>query len=160
MTRKLIQVLKWLTEETVLAIHDAQLAEHGVGEGVSDLGLLQSALARPLNLIAYGSPDTANLAAAYAFGIAKNRPFVDGNKRTAFVVAESFIKLNGYALLANDIDCVVVMLRLAEGAIGEQELAKWFRDNISPTTLSGLHEEAAAFIPATKPRRRKRRARS
>lgn len=133
---------QWLNEETVLAIHSEQLDEHGGGRGIRDIGLLQSALARPLNLHMYESPDCADLAAAYAFGISKNHPFVDGNKRTAFVVAETFIMINGYLLSADDVECVLIMLKLAEGGISEGELASWFREYIA---AGGLADEAAAF---------------
>lgn len=92
-----------------------------------DVGLLASAMARPQNLALYGTPDAADLAAAYAFGIARNHPFVDGNKRTAAVVSETFLGLNGYALRASDAELVVAMVSLAAGELSEAELADWFR---------------------------------
>ena len=92
----------WIEEAVVLAVHEEQLAEHGGAVGIRDLGLLQSALARPQHLVAYGKPDVAALAAAYGYGIARNHPFMDGNKRTAFTVTELFLTLNGYELLADD----------------------------------------------------------
>lgn len=115
----------WLRIEAILAAHDDQLAEHGGGVGVRDQGLLESALARPLNLHAYGEPSLPRLAAAYAFGIARNHPFVDGNKRTALVAAELFLGLNGWDLTATDVECVEVFLSLAAGELGEEELAAW-----------------------------------
>jgi death-on-curing protein len=117
----------WIDESVVLAIHDEQLAEHGGASGVRDLGLLQSALARPQNLAAYGSPDAADLAAAYAFGVVRNHPFVDGNKRTAFVAAELFLELNGHTLQSDDEDCVLTMLKLASGDMPEADFAAWIR---------------------------------
>lgn len=114
-----------------MAAHAEQLAEHGGGEGVRDAGMLDSAMARPQNLAAYGEPDAAALAAAYAFGIARNHPFVDGNKRTAAVVSETFLVLNGYALDVTDAELVVAFLALAAGELPEAELADWFREHLS-----------------------------
>jgi death-on-curing protein len=119
----------WLRLEVILAAHDEQLAEHGGGAGVRDPGLLESALARPLNLFAYGDPSLPTLAAAYAFGIARNHPFVDGNKRTAAVAAELFLGLNGLDLTADDVDLVRTFLALAAGEISEEELAAWIDRN-------------------------------
>jgi death-on-curing protein len=121
----------WVDARDALAIHDAQLAEHGGASGARDQGLLESALARPQNLAAYAEPDAAALAASYAFGIARNHPFVDGNKRTALVVLEFFLALNGQTLTADDVDCVVTMLALADGTLSEKELAGWIRANSS-----------------------------
>lgn len=116
--------------DVVLAIHDEQLAEHGGMKGLRDESLLLSALARPQNLAAYGKPDLADLAASYALGIARNHPFIDGNKRTALVVAAGvFLPLNGYKLTASDGETVRVMLAVADGTIPDEELAKWFRDH-------------------------------
>ena len=121
----------WVLEEVALAIHDAQLAEHGGIAGIRDPGLLSSALARPKNLEAYGEDvEAATLAAAYAFGIAKNHPFLDGNKRTAFVVMELFLNLNGWLLAANDEDCIATMQSLAAGDLSENNLAAWLRQHI------------------------------
>jgi len=114
------------------AAHAEQLAEHGGGDGVRDSGLLVSALARPQNLLAYGEPDAAALAAAYAFGIARNHPFVDGNKRTAAIVAETFLTLNGFALDVTDAELVVAFVALAAGELTESELADWFRSHHRP----------------------------
>lgn len=122
----------WVDSEVVLAIHDEQLAEHGGATGVRDVDGLESALARAANLASYGNPDVAALAASYAFGIARNHPFVDGNKRTAYVVAELFLALNGMGLIASDASAVLNMLALASGEIGEDEFAAWLRDNIRP----------------------------
>ena len=121
----------WVTDSVVLAIHEAQLAEHGGIAGTRDDALLSSALARPLNLEAYGEkPDAASLAAAYAFGIARNHPFLDGNKRTAFVVMELFLNLNGWILNADDADCISTMLSLAAGNLSENAVADWLREHI------------------------------
>ena len=120
----------WISELFAIAIHDRQLAEHGGPSGTRDNTLLQSALSKPQNLNAYGDPDLAELAASYAFGIARNHPFVDGNKRTAFVVCETFLALNGVELTANDVDCVLIMQDLAAGEITEAEFAAWVRNNL------------------------------
>jgi death-on-curing protein len=121
---------EWLSKAVILAIHDEQLAEHGGGEGVRDDGLLDAALARPRNRLAYdAAADLAALAAAYAFGLARNHPFIDGNKRTAFVAVELFLDLNGMSLAASDADCVLTMLRLAAGEIEEDAFADWLRAN-------------------------------
>ncbi|HKY94011.1 MAG TPA: type II toxin-antitoxin system death-on-curing family toxin [Kiloniellales bacterium] len=123
---------RWLSKAATLAFHEEQIGEHGGAFGVRDLGLLESALARPENLAAYGDPDAADLAAAYAFGIAKNHPFVDGNKRTAAVLMETFLDLNGQELTADDASLVVVVLALAAGDMSEAELAQWLRENLKP----------------------------
>jgi death on curing protein len=120
----------WVSPEVALAAHQEQIAEHGGGEGVRDQRLLESAMARPLNLFAYGEPTAAELAASYAYGIARNHPFVDGNKRTAAVVSETFLMLNGHDLLASDAELVVAFLALAAGDLSEEELAQWFRDHL------------------------------
>jgi death on curing protein len=121
----------WVLESVVYALQEAQLAEHGGIAGVRDEGLLASALARPHNLVAYGEEvDAASLAAAYAFGIARNHPFLDGNKRTAFVVMELFLNLNGWTLNAGDEDCISTMLDLAAGNLSEKALTTWVRDRL------------------------------
>jgi death-on-curing protein len=122
----------WLLEETLTAIHHRQIAEHGGTEGLRDESLLLSALARPQNLLAYGelAPDLASLAAAYAYGIARNHPFVDGNKRTVLVAARTFLILNGVNLEATQDDKVLTFLNLAEGTISEEQLADWIRKRI------------------------------
>lgn len=118
----------WIQRAVVLAAHDEQLAEHGGPSGIRDDNMLESALARPQNLLAYGEPDIAELAAAYAFGIARNHPFVDGNKRTAFVAMVLFLALNKKSLTAEPADCVLTMLKLAAGEITEADLAIWIRN--------------------------------
>ena len=121
---------QWVAESAALAIHEAQLAEHGGKAGIRDAGLLASALARPVNLEAYGEDvDAAALAASYAFGIARNHPFFDGNKRTAFVVMELFLNLNGWTLDADDADCIATMQALAAGELSEKTLVKWLRQH-------------------------------
>ena len=126
MTRKWV----WIATEVALAAHAEQLAEHGGGDGIRDAGMLDSAMSRPQNLAQYGDPDAAALAAAYAFGIARNHPFTDGNKRTAAVVSETFLMLNGYALGATDAELVVAFVALAAGELSEDELADWFRQHL------------------------------
>jgi len=122
----------WLLEETVIAIHHRQIAEHGGGEGLRDEGLLSSALARPQNLLAYGQPppDLAALAAAYAYGIARDHPFVDGNKRTALIAARTFLLLNGVNLEAGQDDKFLTFQSLAAGSLTEDEVAGWIRKRI------------------------------
>jgi death-on-curing protein len=121
-------VWRWVAENTIYAVHDEQIAEHGGLAGVRDKALLLSVLARPQQLEVYGNPDVADLAAAYAVGIARNHPFLDGNKRTAIVVAGGvFLPLNGYELVADNREIVRVMLAVAEGLMDDAELAAWFR---------------------------------
>lgn len=120
----------WIDPAVLLAVHDEQLAEHGGASGTRDLGLFESALARPRNLAQYGSPDLADLAAAYGFGLARNPPFVDGNKRTAFVAVELFLALNAVALLADDASCVSTMLAVAAGQMDEAAFAQWLRQHV------------------------------
>ncbi|MBE7375537.1 type II toxin-antitoxin system death-on-curing family toxin [Pseudomonas lopnurensis] len=125
-------MIVWIGKALALAIHDRQLAEHGGGSGVRDEGLLDSALARPQQLHAYGepAPDLTDLAASLAFGLARNHPFVDGNKRTAAVLCEVFIELNNGKLLADDLELYPQYLGLAEGSIDEAEFARWLRTRI------------------------------
>ena len=120
----------WIATEVALAAHAEQLSEHGGADGVRDAGALESAMMRPRNLFEYGETDAAALAAAYAYGIARNHPFADGNKRTAAVVAETFLMLNGHALGASDAELVVAVLALAAGELSEEELADWFRGHL------------------------------
>ena len=122
----------WIEPAVILAIHEEQLADHGGPVGTRDAGLLASALGRPAHLEGYGNPDAADLAAAYAFGIARNHPFIDGNKRTAFVAAELFLALNGDRLAAEDANCVTHMLALAAGDLDEASLAAWLRQHLQP----------------------------
>ena len=121
---------RWLSKRLILELHERQLAEHGGASGIRDEGLLESALARPLNLFAYGEGDAPALAAAYAFGLARNHPFIDGNKRTAFVACELFLAANAIALTASDEECLATMLSLASSEIGEAEFAAWLRENV------------------------------
>lgn len=117
----------WLDSSIAIAIHDRQLAEHGGGQGVRDFTLLDSALARPINRWHYGDQDYANLAAAYAHGVARNHPFVDGNKRTAWVLARLFLMLNGQELKFDKQNATRTMIALAAGELTEDEMADWFR---------------------------------
>lgn len=117
----------WLDATDALAIHDRQLAEHGGGTGVRDPGMLESALGRPVNRWAYGEDDRCALAAAYAFGVARNHPFIDGNKRTAWVLARLFLALNRVAVAFSPEDAINTVLALAAGELSEEELAGWFR---------------------------------
>lgn len=123
----------WISAAVALAAHAEQLVEHGGGDGVRDAGALDSAMMRPRNLADYGDPDAAALAAAYAYGIARNHPFVDGNKRTAAVISETFLMLNGFRLTASDAEMVVAFVALAAGELTEYELADWFRLRLTPT---------------------------
>ena len=120
----------WIVRDVVLSVHDEQLSEHGGQSGVRDLGLLESALARPQNQYAYGETSIARLAASYAFGLSRNHPFLDGNKRTSLVVAELFLALNGLELAASDAECVTTFLALAAGDLTEEELAGWIGSHV------------------------------
>lgn len=144
-------MILWIERALALAIHERQLAEHGGGSGVRDEALLESALARPQQLFAYGDPppDLASLAASLAFGLARNHPFVDGNKRTAAVACELFLALNDAVLLATNIELYPVYLALADGSLSEAEFADWLRPRISMETGSAVNE----------PKRKYRRAR-
>lgn len=124
----------WVDLDVVLAIHDEQLAEHGGQPGVRDHGLLESALGRPRNQFAYGAQSITRLAASYDFGISRNHPFLDGNKRTSLVVAELFLELNGHELLASDVQCVSTFLQLAAGELSEDQLAEWIAANSAALT--------------------------
>lgn len=120
----------WVDLAVAISAHGEQLAEHGGAAGVRDMSMLESAMARPLNLVAYGEPDIADLAASYAFGIARNHPFIDGNKRTAAVVSETFLVLNGHALACDDVELVTTFLALAAGELTAEVLADWFRRHV------------------------------
>lgn len=122
---------RFISVDVALAVHDRQLAEHGGPAGVKDLGLLESALARPINKHAYGEDDPCALAAAYAFGVARNHPFVDGNKRTAWVLARLFLALNAVELSFGKQEAIEMMLALAAGEIGEDQVAAWFRAHLT-----------------------------
>ena len=119
----------WIERDAVLAIHEEQLIEHGGGNGIRDAHFLDSALAKPQQLANYGTPDAFDLAAAYAFGIARNHPFVDGNKRTAWVVARVFLLLHGWDRDATDADSYLSMLQLAAGEMPQDPFAAWLRAN-------------------------------
>lgn len=123
----------WIDDLLVAALHRRQLAEHGGADGIRDAGLLESALNRPKQLFHYGDPppDIAALAAAYAFGVAKNHPFFDGNKRTSCVIYELFLELNGYRLNAVETEEYQIFIALASGDLSEEGLANWIRRNIS-----------------------------
>lgn len=120
----------WVTRAYIEAVHDRQLAEHGGASGLRDENALESALARPQNLAHYGDPDLADLAATLAFGIARNHPFVDGNKRTAWVAARLFLRLNEAVLVFDKAEATVMMQRLAAGELDEQAVAAWFGDRL------------------------------
>lgn len=123
----------WLVRPALEILHDLSTAEHGGAPGLRDEGLFESALARPQNLFAYeGDVDLARLAASYAFGLAKNHAFVDGNKRIAFIAAAAFLKLNGQQLVAEQVAATLVMLSVASGAFNEEELADWIRQHLRP----------------------------
>lgn len=123
---------KWLRREAILILHDESLAEHGGASGIRDAGLLESALARPENLFAYGEPDIFDLAGVYAAGIVKNHPFVDGNKRTGFLAAAVFLEINGFSLQAGEADATLKTIALAASEISGVEYAAWLRENSSP----------------------------
>jgi len=137
----------WLSRELVLAIHDRQLAEHAGSSGVRDDNMLESALARPQQLYAYGDPlpDIADLAASLAFGLARNHPFVDGNKRTAAVCCETFIELNSAQLIAEDIELFPRFLALAEGKLPVEEFAGWLRSPIQSKISDNLQEPGTSY---------------
>lgn len=137
----------WVDKTLALAIHDRQLAEHGGSTGVRDEKLLESALARPQQLYAYGepAPNLADLAASLAFGMARNHPFVDGNKRTAHVCYRVFLALNDVELDANDEEKYVNMLALAEGALCEKNFATWLRQHLRLQAGRQIHEKRARY---------------
>ena len=140
-------MIVWLDKALVLAIHERQLTEHGGTGGVRDEGLLESALARPQQLLAYGdpAPDLADLAAALAYGLARNHPFLDGNKRTAAVACETFLELNGATLEANDLELYPVYLDLAEGKLGELDFAAWLRGRVRTRRRGEAHEPRSTY---------------
>ena len=147
----------WLRRELVLAIHDRQLAEHAGSAGVRDDNMLESALARPQQLYAYGDPlpDIADLAASLAFGLARNHPFVDGNKRTAAVCCETFIELNSARLDAEDTELFPLFLALAEGKLPAEELAAWLRTRIRAHRPDSVQEPRTSYAAAGKAPREK-----
>jgi death-on-curing protein len=123
---------RWVGLPAALAIHDLQIVEHGGTDGLRDMALLESALARLQNLVAHGTPDVADLAASYADGISRNHPFVDGNKRTAWLLAAIFLDLNGYDIETEMADALQAMLSLAAGTLAETEFAAWLRERLRP----------------------------
>lgn len=122
----------WVDRRALELLHDESLAEHGGAAGLRDEGLFESALARPINLAAYGKPDLADLAAAYGVGLAKNHAFVDGNKRTAFLAVGLFLALNGWPLSATQADATLTMLAVAAGQMDEATFARWLRHHVVP----------------------------
>lgn len=123
---------RWVNKQALLLLHDESLAEHGGAAGLRDGGLLDSALARPLNLVAYGTPDIADLATAYASGLAQNHPFVDGNKRAAFLATGLFLMLNGYRLATTQAEATLTVLELAAGTLDDAAFADWIRSHLQP----------------------------
>ena len=123
---------RWIDRRALLLLHDESIAEHGGAPGIRDEGLLESALARPLNLVAYGAPDWAELAACYGVGLAKNHPFVDGNKRAAFLAVGLFLALNGRRLVATQAEATMTMLAVAAGSVDEPAFATWLRRHSEP----------------------------
>ena len=119
----------WVLRETVLTLHEQSLAEFGGSADIRDEGLLESALSTPENLLAYGKPTLFDLAASYAFGLVKDRPFIDGNKRAGFIVAVVFLELNGYRLEATEVAAALRTLALAAGEMSEAEYAAWLKSN-------------------------------
>ena len=140
-------MIVWLEKALVLAIHDRQLAEHGGSAGVRDETLLESALARPQQLFAYGDPppDLAELAACLAFGLARNHPFVDGNKRTAYVAYRTFLALNEIELVASDEEKYLTMLALAEGKLSEKDFSAWLHAHMQASTRNQVHETRRSY---------------
>ena len=153
-------MIVWLEKALVLAIHDRQIAEHGGSAGVRDEGLLESALARPQQLHAYGdpAPDLADLAASLAYGLARNHPFVDGNKRTAAVCCETFVELNDAVLEADDLELFEQYLALAEGKLAERDFAAWLRERLRMSAEGKAHESRARY--RVKPGRIRSKARA
>jgi len=123
---------RWVSRQVLLLLHDESLAEHGGDPGLRDEGLLDSALARPVNLALYEQPDAASLAASYGVGLAKNHPFVDGNKRAAFLAVGLFLAMNGYRLQASQADATLTVMDVAAGVMNESTFAQWIRDHIQP----------------------------
>jgi death-on-curing protein len=121
---------RWIARPALELLHDESIAEHGGAAGLRDEGLLESALARPLNLAAYGEPDLAELAAAYGVGLAKNHAFVDGNKRVAFLAVGLFLALNGHRLVATQAEATLTMLAVAAGQMDEAVFAAWLREHV------------------------------
>ncbi|MGH8461321.1 MAG: type II toxin-antitoxin system death-on-curing family toxin [Stenotrophobium sp.] len=148
-------MIVWIEKPLLLALHDRQIAEHGGSAGVRDDNLLQSALARPQQLFSYGdpAPDLADLAASLAFGIAKNHPFVDGNKRSAHVTYRTFLALNDAELDATLEDKYITILALAESKLTEKEFAAWLRSHIHVTTRGQVQKPRAQYQRTSPPRK-------
>ncbi len=122
---------RWVSHRAALTAHAEQIAEHGGGAGIRDMGLFESAMARPQQLEAHGDPDAAALAAAYAYGMARDHPFADGNERTAAVISETFLVLNGFGMpITSDAQVAATFIALAAGELSEDELADWFRQRV------------------------------
>lgn len=140
-------MIVWISKTLAIAIHERQLTEHGGGSGVREEGLLDSALARPQQLHAYGEPppDLVDLAASLAFGLARNPPFFDGNKRTAHVCYRVFLRLNGAELKASDEEKYAAMIGLAEGSLSEAEFAQWLREHITLEKSDEVQEAKAQY---------------
>lgn len=149
-------MIVWIEKSVVLLLHDRQIAEHGGSTGLRDEGLLESALARPQQLYAYGDPppDLADLAASLAHGLAKNHAFVDGNKRSAIVSCETFLELNGAVLEASDAETYPAILGLAESRISEVEFARWLRAHLRIETGGAVQEPRARYAAKKRTRRR------
>jgi death-on-curing protein len=147
-------MIVWISKTLAMAIHDRQLAEHGGDTGVRDEALLDSALARPHPLFAYGEPppDLAALAASLAYGLARKHPFVDGNKRTAHVCYRVFLALNDCTFSASDEDKYIAMLGLAEGRLSEDDFAAWLRKHIALASGHRVSEQGAEYAVRGKPR--------
>ena len=124
---------RWIDKRLLLLLHDESLSMHGGASGMRDEGLLDSALARPLDIVAHGEPDVADLAAACGFGLAKNHPYIDGNKRTAFLAVGLFLRLNGQRLVASQTDATLTMLQVAGSELSEPAFADWLRKNMAAT---------------------------
>ncbi|VTU40190.1 Death on curing protein [Variovorax sp. PBS-H4] len=125
-----MSIWRWVDQHSLILLNDESLAEHGGASGLCDEGLLQSALARPRHLVAYGEPDLAELAAAYGIGIAKNHPFVDGNRRAAFLAVGLFLALNGWRLNVAQAEATLVMFDVAASTIDEEGFAAWIREHL------------------------------
>lgn len=140
-------MIVWINKTLALAIHDRQLAEHGGSNSVRDEGLLDSALARPQQLFSYGDPppDLADLAASLAYGLARNHPFIDGNKRTAHVCYRVFLRLNNGNLVASDEEKYSAMIGLAEGSLTEKDFAEWLRARIQIDAPGRMQEGSASY---------------
>jgi len=138
---------EWVLREVVSAAHEQSLAQFGGLDGVRDEGLLDSALGKPLNLFAYGKPSLFDLAASYAFGIVKNHPFIDGNKRTGFIVAVVFLELNGYKFQASEVDAAMQTLALAAGDRSEAAFAAWLKTNTRPSAAGSSKTRSRIRVP-------------